>query len=64
MTAKQSRLLATMERKKKLMSGAREKFQPPGPKISKVDIELFETSEEMRGLVVEKRSRNGGAEGF
>ena len=59
MNANQSGLLATMARKQRLMSGASEEIRRKvfqdvlvlEDKIS-VEIELLETSEEMRELVV------------
>ena len=70
MNSKQSRLLATLERKQKLMSGGHGKKSeesPPerpglGRRVSEEEIELLETSEEMRELVVGKRKAT--AEGW
>ena len=63
MNAKQSRLLATMERKQKLMSGALEEVRDKlfqevlvfEDRISAEEVELLETSEEMKDLMMGRR---------
>ena len=63
MHAKQNRFLATTERKRKLMNGAADEIQEKflsgclglEEKISEVEYELHEPSEEMRTVAVKRR---------